>query len=166
MSRWLCSFWKQWLIWTHQQHPHPLPASSPVQWMVISVSENAIKIPTSVWAGFQCCPGCRKCATFSLVAGSGSDFHPSGFSLLLSRCVDTIAEKAWACPKDLGTSMGSVHIPRVCPSPIPWLIPCFSRHIQRFTPGSIIRCFPRLCNLLDLCDGSQGYPQSPFQSVA
>lgn len=103
----------------------------------------------SVWAGFQCCPGrgahprleevCR-----FLISGwiwRWLDSHPSGFSslwihsLLLSQSVND--EKVWACPKGRGTSMGPVHIPRVCPSPIPRLIPCFSRHIQRFTPDPI-----------------------------
>lgn len=97
--------------------------------------------------------GCRKCVGFSLVTGSGGgsqpygfsslwiliplDSHRSGFSLLLSQCVGTISENAWACSKGLGTSMGPVHIPRVCPSPIPRLIPCLSSPIQRFTPDPI-----------------------------
>lgn len=117
--------------------------------------ENAIKISIAFELFFSAAltdvhiQGCRKCVGFSLVAGSGGDSPCSGFSSLWilitlcsacsshSQCVGTIDEKAWACPKGLGTSMGPVHIPRVCPSPIPRLIPCLSSLIQRFTPDPI-----------------------------
>lgn len=156
----------------------PTPSSSLFpSWRMITVSENAIKISIAFELVFSAgladvqLQGCRKCVGFSLVAGSGGDSHPPGFSslwfsspgfsLLLSQPV--CGHHWW---KGLGLSKGSVHIPRVCPSPIPRLVPCLAMHIQRFTPGCVIGYRSRFCRLLDLCDGSQGYSQNPLQSVA
>lgn len=99
-------------------------------WKMITVSENAIKISIAFELLFSAAladvhiQGCRKCVGFSLMAGSGGDSHPCGFSppwiqpAPLTVSVWTpwmkrpgLVQRVWAHPWGPCTFLGSAQAP-------------------------------------------------------
>lgn len=145
---------------------------------MITVSEYAIKISTASELVFSATLAdvhseeCRKCAGFSLVAGSGGVSHPPGFSSLWIQLAPVtvsvwtplvkrpgLVQKVWAHPWDLCTFPGSAQ------APFPGSLPACPGTFKGLHLALLLDVFPD-SDPLNLYDGSQGYSQNPFQSVA
>lgn len=147
------------------------------------MSENAIKISIALELVFSTAladlhiQGSRKCAGFSLVAGSEGDFHPSGFSSLWifipldSTCFSHgvwtplmkkpgLVQSIWAHPWGLGTFLGSAH------APSPGFFPACRGTFKALHLALLLGVFPDSVTSSISMMAHRGCSQNPSQSVA